>query len=235
LGIDQHFKGAIDLASMFREGIVNRSRPETVKVEMSCSSLFVAILLATACGSSEPVRIGEASTTSAVLMPTPRQILHKCERYPQLEPACPTKVPAVEDATFHRARASSERNSVWVFFAEWNGPHPGLTKRHAPPAFAHVNAFAGDVQWMAGFHIDQASDKDPPEERTSGLSFGERTWNGRTGELLLASSYPHGGMEGDHLAFRWTQEGVDYSLSLHAWDPLGETEATLKALVDSLP
>jgi hypothetical protein len=144
-------------------------------------------------------------------------------------------VPVVEDATFHRARASSERKNVWVFFAEWNGPHPGITKRNAPPAFAHVNAIAGDVQWMAGFHLDQASDNDPPEERTSGLSFGERTWNGRTGELLLAPSYPHGGMEGDHLVFRWAQEGVDFSLSLHAWDPLEKTKATLKAVVESLP
>jgi hypothetical protein len=88
---------------------------------------------------------------------------------------------------------------------------------------------------MAGFHIDRAPDKDPPKKRTSGLSFGERTWNGRTGELLLAPSYPHGGMEGDHLVFRWTQGGLDFSLSLHAWDPLEETKATLRALVESLP
>jgi hypothetical protein len=88
---------------------------------------------------------------------------------------------------------------------------------------------------IAGFRIHHASESDLPEERVSGLSCGERTWNGRTGELVLAPSYPHGGMEGDHLVFRWAQEGEDFSLSLHAWDPLEETKATLKALVESLP
>jgi hypothetical protein len=197
--------------------------------------ICVAILLVTACSATQPVRLSETSETSAALAPTPPKVLKKCERYPQLEPACPTKVPIVEDATFHRARASREGKDVWVFFAEWNGPHPGLTKVNAPPAFAHVNAFAGNVQWMAGFHIDRAPDKDPPEKRASGLSFGERTWNGRTGELLLAPSYPYGGMEGDHMVFRWAQEGLDFSLSLHAWDPLEETKVTLRALVESLP
>jgi hypothetical protein len=197
--------------------------------------ICVAILLVTACGTSGPVRLGESSATSVPLAPTPPKVIKKCERYPQLEPACPTKVPIVEGATFHRTRASSEGENLWVFLAEWNAPHPGLTNKNAPPAFAHVNAFAGDVQMMAGFHIDQASENDPPEERVSGLSFGERTWNGRTGELLLAPSCPHGGMEGDHLVFRWAQEGVDFSLSLHAWDPPEETKETLKALVESLP
>ena len=165
----------------------------------------------------------------------PPKILKKCERYPQLQPACPTKVPNVEDATFQRAHASNESKNLWVFFAEWNAPRPGLTKRNAPPAFAHLNVFAGDLQTMADFQIDQATEEDPEKERTSALSFGERTWNGHSGDLLLAPSYPHGGMEGDHLVFRWTRESVDYSLSLHAWDPLSETEATLKALVESLP
>jgi hypothetical protein len=197
--------------------------------------ISVAILLVTACDTSGPVRLGETSATSVALFPTPPKILKKCERYPQLEPACPTRVPIVDDANFRRARASNSGENLWVFFAEWNAPHSGLTNKNAPPAFAHVNAFAGDVQMMAGFHIDQASENDPSTERVSGLSYGERTWNGRAGELLLAPSYPHGGMEGDHLVFRWTQEGEDYSLSLHAWDPLEETRATLKALVESLP
>lgn len=191
------------------------------------------MLVVTACGASEPVGLGQSSASP--LAPTPPKSLKKCERYPQLEPACPTKVPIIEDATWHRAHASNGGRNLWVFFAEWNVPHSGLTSKNAPPAFAHLNAIAGDVEMMADFPVDSASERDPPKERSSALSFGERTWNGRTGELLLAPSYPHGGMEGDHLAFRWTQEGVDFSLSLHAWDPLEETHATLKAIVESLP
>ena len=198
-------------------------------------AIFVAILLVAACGASESVPLGETSATSVPLFSTPPKILKKCERYPQLRPVCPSRVPIVQDATLHRASADRYGDGNWVFLVEWNAPHSELTDKNAPPAFAHVNAFAGDDRRSARFPIDQASEKDPPKDRVSGLSYGERTWNGRTGELLLAPSYPQGGMEGDHLVFRWTQEGEDYSLSLHAWDPLGDTEATLKALVHSLP
>jgi len=161
----------------------------------------VAIQLVTACGASGLVPLGTSSASSVLLEPTPSKVLKKCERHPQLEPACPSKVPIVEDATFRRARASNSGENLWVFFAEWSAPHPGLTNKNAPPAFAHVNAFAGDVQMIAGFRIHHASESDLPEERVSGLSCGERTWNGRSGELVLAPSYPHGGMEGDHLVF----------------------------------
>lgn len=202
---------------------------------MRISWVCALVLLVTACGGSEPVRIGRSSTSSVPLVPTPPKVLRECQRFTELQPACPAKVPAVEDATFKRSHASSEDEDLWIFFAEWNAPHPALTERNAPPAFAHLNVFVGDVQKMAGFQIDRASEEDPPKKRASALSFGERTWKGRTGDLLLAPSYPQGGMEGDHLVFRWTQEDVDYSLSLHAWVPLEETEATLKTIVESLP
>ena len=175
----------------------------------------------------------DSPATSIPLIATPPKILEKCRRFPQLQPACPTKVPDV-DEKFQRANAASHGKTL-VFFAEWNAPYPGLTTRNAPPTFAHVNAFAGDIQSMANFEIDDAPNKSPPRKRDSALSFGDRSWNGRIGDLLLAPSYPHGGMEGDHLIFQWSQEGMNYSLSLHAWEPLEETEATLKALVESLP
>ncbi|MGH2751024.1 MAG: hypothetical protein ACRDK3_09165 [Actinomycetota bacterium] len=144
-------------------------------------------------------------------------------------------MPAVADATVKRSHASHEDEDLWVFFVEWNAPHPGLSERNAPPVFAHLNVFVGDVQSKAGFRIERAPEGAPPIERVSALSFGKRTWKGSTGELLLAPSYPHAGMEGDHLIYRWTRDDVDYSLSLHAWTPLEETEATLRALVESLP
>jgi hypothetical protein len=35
--------------------------------------------------------------------------------------------------------------------------------------------------------------------------------------------------------FVWNQEGIDYSVSLHAWVPVEQTEATLEAVVQSIP
>ena len=40
---------------------------------------------------------------------------------------------------------------------------------------------------------------------------------------------------GNHLIFRWREHGRTYALGLHAWEPLSEAVATLRAIVDSLP
>jgi hypothetical protein len=119
-----------------------------------------------------------------------------------------------------------------VFFAERNGPRPGLTKRNAPPAFTQVNAFVGDVQWMAGFHVDQASDKDPPEDRPSGLSFGERTWNGRTGEIAACAllSVRRNGRRPLGLPMDTGRRGFQLESAR-----VEATKARLKALLESLP
>nr|MBA2600272.1 hypothetical protein [Actinomycetota bacterium] len=166
---------------------------------------------------------------------TPPKMLASCRRFAELEPACPTKVPVIEKSAFTRAKASQEAEQLWVFFAEWNAPRRGLSEKNAPPAFAHLNAYAATPEMMIQFESEEATDETPAGTRTTGVVFGERTWNGRTGELLLAPSYPHGGLEGDHLVFEWTQDDLTYSLSLHAWDSLDETEATLRAMVESLP
>jgi hypothetical protein len=148
----------------------------------------------------------------------PDKMMQKCQRYSRLKSTCPAMVPEVHDPTFQRALSSHNDPGSWVFFAEWNAPHPGLTDRNAPPAFAHLNLFVG-----------------PMSERPGSQHLGSRMWNGREGELVLAPPYPIGGMEGDHLIFKWAEGGLDHSLSLHAWEPLVDTEATLRAIVESLP
>ncbi|HEV2756208.1 MAG TPA: hypothetical protein VG318_10600 [Actinomycetota bacterium] len=168
------------------------------------------------------------------LVAAPPEALAKCRRFELLRPACPAEVPRVETEGF-RAHSSDREKTAATFFVEWGAPHPGITAKNAPPRFAHVNVLAGDLGVMAGFEIGGRLAGAPERQRSTALSLGPREWNGRTGELLLAPSYPMGGMEGDHLVFRWAEGGTDYSISLHAWKPLAHVEATLGAMVGSLP
>ncbi|MDQ3728287.1 MAG: hypothetical protein M3355_01725 [Actinomycetota bacterium] len=184
-------------------------------------------------GTEEPAP--ESTADPLPLTATPSKMLASCRRFAELEPACPVRVPVIEKSAFTRAKASREATQLWVFFAEWNAPRPGLSEKNAPPEFAHVNAYAASPDMMVPFESEDIGEEMPAGRRTTGLNVGERTWNERVGELVLAPSYPHGGLEGDHLVFEWTQEGLTYSLSLHAWDSLDETEATLRAMVESLP
>jgi hypothetical protein len=42
-------------------------------------------------------------------------------------------------------------------------------------------------------------------------------------------------MLGDHLVFQWGRGNHLHVVSLHAWAPLEETAATLRAMVETLP
>jgi hypothetical protein len=66
---------------------------------------------------------------------------------------------------------------------------------------------------------------------TEALSLGRVRWGARAGELILAPSYPAGGMMGDHLIFYYRAHGHDYLLSLHGWEPFLQVVATLRVIV----
>jgi hypothetical protein len=72
-------------------------------------------------------------------------------------------------------------------------------------------------------------------DREQPLFLGQRSWAGKEGTLVLAPPYGLGGINGDHLIFRWEGESRSFAVSLHAWDPLPETTATLEAIVRSIP
>ena len=72
-------------------------------------------------------------------------------------------------------------------------------------------------------------------DRKRAIAFGTVRWGGRNGRLYLAPPYLYGGMMGNHLIFRWREGGRSYALGLHAWEPLREAAATLRAIVGSLP
>jgi hypothetical protein len=72
------------------------------------------------------------------------------------------------------------------------------------------------------------------QRRERALLLARPRWTETTGILLLAPPYPRGGINGDHLVYVWRDDGVAYALSLHAWRPLREATATLRAVVESI-
>ena len=196
--------------------------------------MWAAVLLlgVLACSTDEPAANGDAlpeasasggatsGPPSALLDDMPPHVLRTCRKYGELEPACPTRAPRVTDISFDRTRAFQQEGNLWTFYAEWNAARPGITQKNAPPAFAHINVLSGD---LSNVH------------RGAAQRLGARIWNGREGELFLAAPFPKGGIEGDHLVFSWISGDTGYSVSLHAWEPIGEAEATLEAIVESIP
>jgi hypothetical protein len=106
---------------------------------------------------------------------------------------------------------------------------------------AHVVAVAGNVERLAPLREPRDKTGTTVREglvrrsRAAPLSFGRVRWGGRLGALYLMPSYPRGGMLGNHLVFSWRQDELPYVLSLHAWEPLTESVATLRTMVEGLP
>jgi hypothetical protein len=73
------------------------------------------------------------------------------------------------------------------------------------------------------------------ERRRAYLSLGRATWAGRRGELLLAPPFPRGGIEANHLVFRWRDGDAARRVSLHGWEPFTEVRPVLRAVVESIP
>lgn len=173
------------------------------------------------------------------LAPAKRQ---HCAKSPFVRPACPRLVPRVR-ATFlsHLAPdlVSPPDGRVAAFGLERGGEDPRRPERNRPPLMAHIEILAGAVERGAAFEYPTRAvplrDGILRRARTRALFFGPLTWGGRSGRLFLAPPYLHGGVLGNHLVFRWREDDTEYVLSLHAWEPLRETAATLKAMVESLP
>lgn len=183
---------------------------------MRIAAAAVMLVAFTGCDGRSELARSRMPDTHPGMMAMPADALRECLRFEELRPACPRVGPRTASGAFDRSLSSKEGRELWIFFAEYvRGAPKGLTARNAPPSFAHINVFAGG-----------------PVLEPEGES---RRWGGRQGFLSQAPDYPQGGMEGGHLVFGWHQDGIDYSISLHAWDPLVETEETLRQMVESLP
>jgi hypothetical protein len=106
---------------------------------------------------------------------------------------------------------------------------------------AHLVAVAGNVERLASFREprdetgERVRDGLLRRRRGAPVSFGRARWADRIGALYLMPPFPHGGMLGNHLVFSWRQDKRPYALSLHAWEPLTESVATLQTMVEGLP
>jgi hypothetical protein len=194
-----------------------------------------ALLICTACfsGPSPP----KDRNASPEMMPLPPPLLEKCGAMPDVRSACPTELPVLTQRR-HRAQAFRSEGSS-IFYAEWGAPYPGLSRRNAPTDFSHINAIASPVdrpfafKWPAGPRNELDDLANAQGRRRVPLLVGTYTWGGKKGEVALSPPFPAGGIEGDHLVFRWVEGDIARSLSLHAWKPLIETLNALEAMVES--
>jgi hypothetical protein len=169
----------------------------------------------------------------------PAKLAH-CRKSVLLRAACPRLVPRVRAEYLNHLAVEGEgtRFSLATFNLERGAQDPDQPERNRPPRMAHVLVVGGHVERSAASVFDDLQrarlrDGLVRRNRPRSLDLGPTRWAGRNGRLLLAPAFPNGGMHGNHLIFRWRDGGRDYALSLHAWEPLTETAAALRALVSS--
>jgi hypothetical protein len=164
----------------------------------------------------------------------PKPLAH-CGKAPLLRPICPTLVPHVR-ASF----LSHLSRKPLLFDLQRGGEDPNAPERNRPPRMAHIVLAAGNIDGIAPytrpvgkrFALENGLMRRP---RKLPISFGRVRWAGKSGVLFLAPPFVFGGEIGNHLVFRWRERRTDYLVSLHAWEPLRETAATLRAIVESTP
>jgi hypothetical protein len=169
----------------------------------------------------------------------PKRLAH-CRASSLMRPACPTRVPRVRAAFLSHLYRDPGAPRFEAFNLERGGESPTHPERNRPPRMAHIVIFAGAVERGAPFRYDAAqparlANDLMSRDRTRALAFGPIRWANRNGRLYLAPPVLHGGMMGNHLIFRWRDAGRRYALGLHAWEPLLEASATLRAIIASLP
>ena len=198
--------------------------------------IFLTLLLgACGTGTSSPhsSETPSQATRSAQLTPTPHDIVALCHKTAG-ELGCPTDLPLVSEP--YRARiidlshGPAGESKYQVLEISSYGP---------APRFVHIVIKAGDLG--NGFHfpfpaagVQVTASPNAPRHARGPVLLGTRTWGGRIGTLVLAPSFPAGGIDGDHIVFKWSEDGTDYAVSMHASRPMAKTEGILRALVDSI-
>lgn len=203
------------------------------------ATVCIALALAASCetlpnrGSTDV----KQSVSSVKLAPLAGRLRDECMRIRILSPRCPQEVPST-DTQYSVRELDFGTSSYRVVEYAANAPYPTIGRRNSPPRFAHVVLKGGDLTKAFPFDwpsIGQAvaladalnADRDMP------VSLGNFSWGGYKGTLVLAPAFPLGGVDGDHVVYRWGEPDKEYSLSLHAWQPLEECVATLRTLVES--
>jgi hypothetical protein len=165
------------------------------------------------------------------LVPLPRSGLARCRRSPVLRSLCPRLVPEVERGRW--LVEMSTRGGRTTLNLARGAESPERPEWNRPPAMAHV-VLASASGGHACREREPLADGLLRRTRAHAVCFGPVTLGGRSGDLTLAPSFPHGGVVSDHLVFRWRERGRRYSLSLHAWEPLTEAATTLSRIAAAL-
>lgn len=189
----------------------------------------------------DTLRIAMRPARPVKLVALAEKRIDHCQRSALLRRLCPTRVPRVRAPYLsHLARdllGSSGR--LDVFGLERGPPDPEHPERNRPPRMAHIGLLAGDTErnssWLEPWNEPASALRDGllKTNRAEPLSFGLVSWGNARGLLFLAPAYPTGGYLGDHLVFVWKAGTVRKAVSLHAWEPLTEAAATLRAMTMS--
>jgi hypothetical protein len=179
------------------------------------------------------------------LVPVPPAALARCRRGELVGPACTELVP--DSRWRDRPGWTRERGSFplgqGAFELGAGAEHPGRPDQDRPPRLVHLIVLAGrvaaafDFAWP-GPDARRVAARDGlyAARRKRAVLLGRPAWAGRNGDLVLAPPFEAGGgINGNHLVFRWREGGTRYALSLHGWEPFSETVPVLRALVESLP
>ncbi len=172
---------------------------------------------------------------SGPVMAAPEEVASRCKAALSRS-VCPASAPRIEEGTPVRAQSFSQVKGHRLVSFEWSAPYPGITPRNSPPRFAHLVLQAGHGTPSFPFEVSPARRSDSmrlASRRREALELGRPSWGRHEGTLLLAPSYPDGGVHGDHLVYLWRDASKTYAVSLHAWPPLNEAKATLRAVVQS--
>jgi hypothetical protein len=183
-----------------------------------------------------------AAPAPVSLVPLAAAKVDHCERSGLLRPVCPRAVPRVGAAYLSNLSVElTGRFVLDVFNLERGGEYPRHPERNRPPRMAHVVVVAGNAERLASFREPRGEKGEAlrdglmRRDRAAPVGFGRVRWAGRVGALYLMPSFPRGGMLGNHLVFSWRQGERPYALSLHAWEPLTESAATLRKMMETLP
>jgi hypothetical protein len=194
-------------------------------------------IVSTLAPQSSPQEPRTVALVDGVPMTTTPLWLHElCRTPPMLRLACPRRVPAAGPAvTFVDVvptppSARPKLRSLLVSVS-WGGEYPN-PRRNRPPQFVHLELTAG--------HVVSSTRYAPPVTIsrlalprsytvTRPISLGQRDWTANAGKLVFGDCF------GNHLCYRWRENGRGYQIDLHAWRPVAQTARVLRAIVNSTP
>jgi hypothetical protein len=165
---------------------------------------------------------------------TPEWLLAAC-RALRTRPICPRQIPAARLSTLDlfflpNAGPTPSLPQDWIS-AEWGVPFGNDPALNSPPRFVHLDIRAGAMRLGLRFQHPVVRPHDGlfRSRGAAPIPLGHPRWAGHRGVLVLGDCF------GNHLCFRWRQQGVGYQIDLHGWEPFMQTVATLHAIVASAP